>query len=68
MYLDLNSTFTLIAIISVLFMFSLIFTCLCWYWWGAYRDIPDITPKTEQVVDTMNEMSQLETEDTNKNK
>jgi hypothetical protein len=60
-YLDLYSLFTLIASITVFFMVSLIFTCLCWYTLSGYKDIdtdPVKSSKTTDVDDWENEGGQ----------
>ena len=68
MYLDLQALFTLVASITILFMLTLIFSCLCWYLWGGYRSIEDIPDRSKHIVDNLNETTRLEIEESNKDK
>jgi len=68
MYVDLEAVLTFVSCIAILFMISLTFGCLSWYWWGGYRSIDDMPSRSKHIVDNLNETTRLEIEESNKDK
>ena len=68
MHMALEASFSFVACSTVFFMLSLIFGGLYWYWWGGYRTIDDIPDRSKHIVDNLNENTQLEIEESNKEK
>lgn len=68
MYMDVPSILLFVSFISVFFIVSLLLGCLCWYLWGGYRNIPDVPTRSKHIIENLNETTQLEIEESNKDK
>jgi hypothetical protein len=65
---DLYAFFVIVSCITVIFICSVLLSCLSWYFWGGYRSIDTDPVKTKRVIDNINEKVELETNDINEDK